>query len=269
MAIRMYSDRRDAGRRLAASLLPYDRPRPLVLGLPRGGIPVAAEVATALGGELDRRERRQRGRDQRRRCRGGLRQRRIGRRGGRVPKRVVQRIEETEAQTAGNRRMTLTFAFNYGGRAEILDAVRSILQNGVRPEDLTVEKNRYSAFIQGSSDLADVLRARGLDTLLITGTTTNGDKFRTYALQDPQLTNRLLEKGVTINALVILTPPGESFRPEHTNPPGGLEKYFQDSVIGGNVFLTNSVPAGSIVYQTSQFRVRRAHDGFEDADFVI
>jgi len=43
----------------------------------------------------------------------------------------------------------------------------------VRAEDLTVEKNRYSAFIQGSSDLADVLRARGLDTLLITGTVTN------------------------------------------------------------------------------------------------
>lgn len=42
-----------------------------------------------------------------------------------------------------------------------------------RPSDLVVEKNRYSAFIQGSSDLADVLRARGIDTLLITGTVTN------------------------------------------------------------------------------------------------
>jgi len=40
-------------------------------------------------------------------------------------------------------------------------------------------------------------------------------------------------KGITINALVILTPLSESFRPEHTNPPGGLEKYFQDNVIGG------------------------------------
>lgn len=40
-------------------------------------------------------------------------------------------------------------------------------------------------------------------------------------------------KGITINALVILTPEGESFRPEHTNPPGGLEKYFRDNVIGG------------------------------------
>jgi hypothetical protein len=42
-----------------------------------------------------------------------------------------------------------------------------------------------------------------------------------------------LAKGITINALVILTPLAESFRPEHTNPPGGLEKYFQDNVIGG------------------------------------
>jgi ureidoacrylate peracid hydrolase len=43
----------------------------------------------------------------------------------------------------------------------------------VQAEDLIVEKNRYSAFIQGSSDLAAVLRERGLDTLLITGTVTN------------------------------------------------------------------------------------------------
>jgi ureidoacrylate peracid hydrolase len=43
----------------------------------------------------------------------------------------------------------------------------------VRPDDLIVEKNRYSAFIQGSSDLAAILRARNLDTLLITGTVTN------------------------------------------------------------------------------------------------
>lgn len=43
----------------------------------------------------------------------------------------------------------------------------------IQPPDLTVEKNRYSAFIQGSSDLAAILRERGLDTLLITGTVTN------------------------------------------------------------------------------------------------
>ena len=43
----------------------------------------------------------------------------------------------------------------------------------VQREDLIVEKNRYSAFIQGSSKLAEQLRARDLDTLLITGTVTN------------------------------------------------------------------------------------------------
>ena len=36
-----------------------------------------------------------------------------------------------------------------------------------------VEKRRYSAFIQGSSDLDSILRARGIDTLLVTGTLTN------------------------------------------------------------------------------------------------
>lgn len=40
-------------------------------------------------------------------------------------------------------------------------------------------------------------------------------------------------KGITINGLVILTPLSESTSPYHTNPPGGLEKYYQDNVIGG------------------------------------
>src|SRR5438874_6510603 len=56
----------------------------------------------------------------------GVRVRFIGRRGGRVPGRVRRRIEETEALTHANRRLTLTFAFNYGGRAELVDAARAI-----------------------------------------------------------------------------------------------------------------------------------------------
>jgi ureidoacrylate peracid hydrolase len=43
----------------------------------------------------------------------------------------------------------------------------------VRPDDLVVEKTRYSAFIQGSSNLDELLRARGVDTLVIAGTLTN------------------------------------------------------------------------------------------------
>jgi ureidoacrylate peracid hydrolase len=43
----------------------------------------------------------------------------------------------------------------------------------VRSDDLIVEKKRFSAFIQGSSNLAEELRSRGVDTVLITGTVTN------------------------------------------------------------------------------------------------
>jgi ureidoacrylate peracid hydrolase len=43
----------------------------------------------------------------------------------------------------------------------------------IRREDLIVTKRRYSAFIQGASDLEAQLRARGIDTVLITGTVTN------------------------------------------------------------------------------------------------
>jgi ureidoacrylate peracid hydrolase len=43
----------------------------------------------------------------------------------------------------------------------------------VRPGDLALRKTRFSAFIQGACDLDAVLRARGIDTLIIVGTATN------------------------------------------------------------------------------------------------
>lgn len=48
-----FADRIDAGERLGARLAGEVEPGALVLGLPRGGVPVAAEVAGVLGGELD------------------------------------------------------------------------------------------------------------------------------------------------------------------------------------------------------------------------
>jgi undecaprenyl diphosphate synthase len=73
----------------------------------------------------------------------GVRVRFIGRRYGRVPARVRQRIEETEALTERNRTMTLTFAFNYGGRAELADAAREIARraaDGVLDPDKVDER---------------------------------------------------------------------------------------------------------------------------------
>lgn len=48
-----FADRRDAGHRLAVALHSYKQQQPVILALPRGGVPVAAEVATALGAPLD------------------------------------------------------------------------------------------------------------------------------------------------------------------------------------------------------------------------
>ncbi|HEY5547768.1 MAG TPA: phosphoribosyltransferase family protein [Gemmatimonadaceae bacterium] len=49
----LFANREDAGERLGKALLRYRGQRPLVLGIPRGGVPVAAEVARAVDGDLD------------------------------------------------------------------------------------------------------------------------------------------------------------------------------------------------------------------------
>ena len=48
-----YADRHDAGRRLESELLSLARERPVVVALPRGGVPVAMETAHALAAPLE------------------------------------------------------------------------------------------------------------------------------------------------------------------------------------------------------------------------
>jgi len=59
----------------------------------------------------------------------GVRMRFIGRREGVAPE-LVERMEWAEEKTSGNERITLFVAFNYGGRAEILDAARRFEAGG-------------------------------------------------------------------------------------------------------------------------------------------
>jgi undecaprenyl diphosphate synthase len=69
----------------------------------------------------------------------GVRIRFAGRRDWKVPKRLLRQMDHTTEMTAGNRRLTLTIAFNYGAQAEIVDAVKQIVANGVAPSDVDEE----------------------------------------------------------------------------------------------------------------------------------
>lgn len=67
----------------------------------------------------------------------GVRIRFIGRRDWRVPKRLIRRMDEASELTEHNTKLTFTIAFNYGGRAEIVDAVREIAASGISPKKIT------------------------------------------------------------------------------------------------------------------------------------
>jgi undecaprenyl diphosphate synthase len=57
----------------------------------------------------------------------GTRVRFAGRRDWKVPRSVLREMDRSQELTKDNRRMTLTIAFNYGGRTEVIDAVKRIL----------------------------------------------------------------------------------------------------------------------------------------------
>jgi undecaprenyl diphosphate synthase len=60
----------------------------------------------------------------------GVRMRFVGRRADPVPEELLERMEWAETLTASNERITLFVAFNYGGRAEIIDAARAFNGGG-------------------------------------------------------------------------------------------------------------------------------------------
>jgi len=84
-----------------------------------------------------------------------------GRRDWRVPRRVLRRMDESVALTEGNRRMTLTMAFNYGGRAEIVDAVRALVAEGVAAGKIDERAIRSHLYHPDQPDPDLVIRTSG------------------------------------------------------------------------------------------------------------
>lgn len=91
----------------------------------------------------------------------GVRIRFAGRRNWRVPRRVLKRMDESIELTRGNDRMTMTMAFNYGGRAEIVDAVRALVAEGVAPNKVDEKAIRRHLYFPDMPDPDLVIRTSG------------------------------------------------------------------------------------------------------------
>ncbi len=90
-----------------------------------------------------------------------VRMRFVGRRDWRVPKRLIRRMDEATDLTSDNTTMTLTIAFNYGGRAEIVDAVRAVVRDGVPADKVTEAVIRRNLYDPQMPDPDLVIRTSG------------------------------------------------------------------------------------------------------------
>jgi len=90
-----------------------------------------------------------------------VRMRFIGRRDWRVPKRLMKRMDESIELTQDNTGMTFTIAFNYGGRAEIVDAVQSLVRDGTPADKITEKAIRRRMYDPQMPDPDVVVRTSG------------------------------------------------------------------------------------------------------------
>ena len=61
----------------------------------------------------------------------------------------------------------------------------------------------------------------------------SGDGTNNAGRDVTELRDQAVAKGVTINGLVILSDSPLAWNPDHTNPPGGLDNYYRNNVVGG------------------------------------
>ncbi|MCU1462965.1 MAG: undecaprenyl diphosphate synthase [Acidimicrobiales bacterium] len=91
----------------------------------------------------------------------GVRIQFLGRRDWRVPRRLLKRMNESIELTRHNRTMTLMIAFNYGGRAEIVDAVRALASAGTPPAKIDERAIRAHLYHPDMPDPDLVIRTSG------------------------------------------------------------------------------------------------------------
>ncbi|MBI2328797.1 MAG: di-trans,poly-cis-decaprenylcistransferase [Chloroflexi bacterium] len=87
----------------------------------------------------------------------GIKLRHLGRL-NELPRNLQAAINRAMELTENNARMTLNLAFNYGGRAEILDAVRRLIAEGVSPQNIDEESFGHYLYTAGLPNVDLIIR---------------------------------------------------------------------------------------------------------------
>ncbi len=92
--------------------------------------------------------------------RNGVQVRHVGRLEG-LPAGIQRKIRRSVERTQGNSRLILNVAFNYGGRAEIVDAVRRILEQGIPAGEVSEQDISAALYTAGCPDPDMIIRTAG------------------------------------------------------------------------------------------------------------
>ncbi len=84
----------------------------------------------------------------------------LGRRKG-VSQKVLDAITRAEEKTSGNTQGTLALCFNYGGKEELVDAVKQMVASGITPLEITTDVVAGALYYPGIPDVDLIIRTSG------------------------------------------------------------------------------------------------------------
>jgi len=93
-------------------------------------------------------------------CRRGARVRFLGRRDG-LSASLLRTMQAAEDRTRSNTHLMVNVALNYGGRADIVDAIKAIVASGLRPEEITEDLVAAHLSTAGQPDPDLIIRTAG------------------------------------------------------------------------------------------------------------